>query len=207
MSVKEHGGSGGEAGMHGAGIGGVDGDEHEALPAGAVAPGFRFEPAQKAFLDLEDFFHLPGGDQGLGGGDGGVGEDDVLEFVFAGRQDGGALVDFGGIEQVEHREVLHGQDFVHSFQAQAAFVVEEVRDMSLLEAGLAGESQAGQFSGRNAIAQDLAQILLQDPELHAREYSIGGWPGGQGRVFHRQGGGLVNPTLTEKIHRDTIAEK
>ena len=43
--------------------------------------------------------------------------------------------------------------------------------MGLPESGLLGQAEAGQFAGCNAIPQDVTKILLQDFELHGREYS------------------------------------
>ena len=56
---------------------------------------------QEVLLELEDFLHVPAVDQGLSRGSGGVGEQNVFEFIAAGGQNGGAFVDFGGIEQIE----------------------------------------------------------------------------------------------------------
>ena len=53
---------------------------------------------------------------------------------------GGALVDLGGIEQVEDGEVLDVEDFVHAFDAEAALAVEEIGDVGLFESGLLGKS-------------------------------------------------------------------
>src|ERR1017187_4482820 len=109
----------------------------------------------------------------LRGSGGGVGEEDIFKFVAAGRQNGGSLVYLGGIEQVEHGKMLHGEHFVHAFEAQAALPVQEVGDVGLLEFGLLGESKAGQFAGIDALPENLAKIILQDFELHGPEYSTG----------------------------------
>ena len=131
--------------MHGGGIMGVGLDEDEAVPGGPVADDVGFELAEKGLLELEDVFDVHAGDEGQGGGGGGVGEEDVVELVAAGGKDGGALVDFGGIEQVEDGEVLDLEDLVHAFNAEAAFAVEEIGDMGLLESGQLGESKASKF--------------------------------------------------------------
>ena len=122
---------------------GIELDEHKALPGRTIAFDFGFELAQEVFLELENFLHVHAGDQGLGGSGGGVGEQNVFEFVVAGRQDGGALVDLGGIEQIEDGKMLDGENFVHAFDAEAALAVEEVGDMGLFESGLLRESKAG----------------------------------------------------------------
>ena len=73
---------------------------------------------------------------GVGGGYRAIDQKTLSNSSSAGREDAGALVDLGGIEQVEHGKVLHIQDFVHAFKAEAAFAIEEVGDVSLLETGL-----------------------------------------------------------------------
>ena len=111
-------------------------------------------------------------DEELGGCGGGIGEDDVFEFVVAGGKDGGAFVDLGGIEEVEDREVLDLENFVHAFDAESAFAVEEVGNVGLLESGLLGEAESGQFTCIDAIPKNLAEILLQDSELHGRSIAL-----------------------------------
>jgi len=112
-------------------------------------------------------------DERLGSGSGSVGEQDVFKFVAAGRQDGGALVDFGRIEQIEYGEMLDGEYFVHAFEAEAALPVEEVGDVGLLESGQLCQPEAGEFACFDALPQYLAKIILQDFEFHGPEYSTG----------------------------------
>ena len=126
MAVNQERCSGGQAGRHSLGVTGIELDEDEALPVGTRAFGFRLQLVQEGFLEFEDVFHLHAGDEGLGGGGGGIGEDDVFEIVGTGGNDGGALVDFGGIEQVEDGKVLDLENLVHAIDAEAALVVEEV---------------------------------------------------------------------------------
>src|SRR6266496_5702420 len=106
MAVNEQRGSGREAGMHGEGLAGVELDEDETLPGGAIAQGVGPELVQEGLFELVDFLHMHAGDEGLSGS-GGIGEDDVFEFIGAGRKYGGAFVDFGGIEEVEDGKALH----------------------------------------------------------------------------------------------------
>ena len=141
-------------------------DEHEALPRRAPALGLRAEAAQKAFPELEDFLRMLGEDERLRGGSGGVGQDDMLEFVAAGRNDGGAFVYLGWIEQIENREMLNGKNFVHAFEAEAALLVEKVGDVGLAESSLAGQMESGELSGFDSGLKDFAQIVLEDFELH-----------------------------------------
>lgn len=175
MAVEQKDSAGGEARRHADGLAVAEPDENEALPAGAVAYGRGAQAAQKGFAELDDFVHVHSGDESLGGSDGGVGEDDVFKFVAAGRDDGGAFVDFGGIEQVEHREALHLQDPVHAFQTEAALAVEKVGDVGLLESGLLGQVEAGEFAGLDPLPENFAKILPQRFELHARSIAhVGG---------------------------------
>jgi len=172
MAVDEKRGPGKKAGSHGLGLSGVDPDENEALPGGTVSFGFGLELTEEVLFELEDFLDPHAGDQRLSGG-GGIGEHDVFKFVATGREDGGTLADLGGIEQVEDGEVLDGQDLVHAFDAEAAFLIEEIGDMRLLESGLLGQAEAGQFACFDAVPEDPAQILLQDFELHRRSIAPG----------------------------------
>jgi len=187
MAVEEERGSGHEAGIHAGGIFGVGLDQDEALPSGAVAFGFGLQFAQESFFEFQDFFYVHAGDERLGGGRGGVSQDDVFEFVAAGGQDGGALADFGGIEQVENREMLHGKDFVHAFDAQAALLVEEIGDVGLLESSLLRQVEAGEFAGFDSLPEDFTKIILQDFELHGRSIALG-------NCFRRRAPELVKDT-------------
>lgn len=158
--------------MHAHRVLGVELDDYEALPGGTAANRRGAQAAQEGFLVLEDVFHVHGGDERPGGGGMSVGDDNVLELVAAGRHDGGSLVHRGGIEQVKHGKALHGEDLVHAFQAQAALLVEEIRNVGLPESGLPGEAEAGQLAGFDAIPEDVAKIILQDFELHGRSIAL-----------------------------------
>ena len=69
--------------------------------------------------------------------------------------------------------MLDGEDFVHAFEAETAFLVEKIGDVGLFESGLLGQPKAGQFACFDALPKDRPQIILQDFELHRREYSTG----------------------------------
>ena len=71
--------------------------------------------------------------------------------------------------------MLDGQDPVHAFEAQSALTIQEVGDMSLLKAGLLGETEAGQVAFLNALPEGFAQVLLQYSEFHGREYNTVGY--------------------------------
>ena len=205
MAVDEQRGPRKQTWIHGHGFLGVDLDEHEAVPGGAVAFGFGAEVVEEGLLELEDFLDVAAVDEGLSSGSGGVGEQDVFEFVAARRQDGGAFVDFGGIEQIEDRKVLHGEDFIHAFEAETAFLVEKIGDVGLLESGLLGQAEAREFACFDAVPEDGTQIILQDFELHRREYSTAVSHAVKGGSFPQARFG--HSTLTEKIHSYRIAAK
>jgi len=174
VAVDEERGSGQQTGIHAHTLAGIGFDEDEALPPFAVAFGFRFQLLEKRLLELQDFLNVHAGDERLGCGDTSVGEEYVLELVVARGQDRSALVDLGGVEQIEHGKMLDGEDAVHAFQAQAAFAIQEVRDMSLLESSLFGQAKAGQVAFFDAFPESFAQIFLQHSEFHIREYSTWG---------------------------------
>jgi len=187
MSVEQQGGAGGEAGRHGGGVPGIELDQDEAVPGGTVALGIGLELVEKGLLELEGPQNAVGGDQGTGGGSGGVGDEDVLELVGAGRQDGGTLVDGSGIEQIEDGKMLNRKDFVHTFEAEAALAVEEVGDMSLLESGLLRQMESGELPRCDAFQENFTKVILQDFELHWGEYS-------------KAGGGFWSRVRVERLH-------
>ena len=67
--------------------------------------------------------------------------------------------------------MLDVEHLVHALETQAALTVQEVGDVGLLEAGLFGEVEAGEFAFVDALPESLAQIFLQSPEFHGQEYS------------------------------------
>ena len=160
MAVDQEGGSGKQAGVHAHAFAVVYLDEYKAFPLLATALGLGFQLFEKSFLKFQDFFDVHAGDERLSGGHGSVGEQDVLEFIVAGGQDGSAFVHFGGVEQIEHRKMLDGQDPVHAFEAQAALTIQEVGDMSLFKARLLRQPKAGQVAFLDALPERFAQVVL-----------------------------------------------
>jgi|SRR5580765_8314788 len=142
MAVNEERGSGREAGKHGQGVAGVELDQNEAVPGGAVSLGLRPELVEERLLELEDFLYVHADDEGFGSGGGGIGEQDVFEVVAAGGKDGGAFVDFHRIEEIEDRQMLDLEDLVHAFKTDTTLAIQEVRDVGLFKTGLLGESEA-----------------------------------------------------------------
>ena len=165
MAVEEQRGPGQETGKHAGGVPGIELDEDEASPVGTIAFGFGLELAEEGLLEFQGLEHAVGSDEGVDGG-GGFGKQDVFELVGAGGDDGGAFVDFGGIEQVEDGEMLNGEDFVHTLEAETALAIEEVGDVGLFESGLLGESESGKFAAIDPFPEDFAEVVLQGLELH-----------------------------------------
>ena len=67
--------------------------------------------------------------------------------------------------------MLNGENAVHTFNAEAALTIEEVGDVSLLEAGLLCQTEAGQVAFLDALPKSFAQVVLQYSEFHGWEYS------------------------------------
>ncbi len=135
VAIEEEGGAGGGARGHGGGVVCVHLDEHEAAPFGAGGVAIGAEAFEEGFFEFEEVANVVLGDAGAGGGDGGVDEEDVVELAVGGGEDGGAFVDFGGVEEVEDGEFEDGEDAVEAFEGEGAFFVEEVGDVGLLKAG------------------------------------------------------------------------
>jgi len=117
MTIDEQCGAWKKAGVHAHAFAAVYFDEHKTLPLLAIAFGFGFQSFEKTLLEFKDLFHVHAGNEGMSSSDGAIGEEDILELVVAGRQDRSALVDFGGVEKIEHREMLHRQNPVHALKA------------------------------------------------------------------------------------------
>jgi hypothetical protein len=175
MAVDQQGGSWQQAGRHGGDIALLRPDQHEPMPGGAVAFGFGLEPSQESFFEFEHGKDLVGRDQRASGGSRGRREQHVFELVATGRQDGGAFVDFGWIEQIEDGEVLDSEDLVHALEAEAAFAIEEVGNMRLFKSSLLGQMESGELAAFDALQKDSAEVILQNFELHWGEYSTGDW--------------------------------
>ena len=165
MAVKEQRGSGRETRGHAGGVPGIKLDEDEACPVGTIAFGFGPELAEEGLFKFQKLEHAIGGDEGADGG-GRFGKQDIFELVGAGGDDGGAFVDFGGIEQVEDGEMLNRKDFVHAFDAETALAIEKIGDVGLFESGLLGESESGEFAAIDPFPEDFAEVVLQGLELH-----------------------------------------
>ena len=175
MAVDQQGGPWQEAGRHGGDIALLGPDQHETMPGGAVAFGFGLEASQESFLEFQHGEDLVGRDQRASGSSHRRREQDVFELVGAGRQDGGAFIDFGGIEEIEDGEVLDSEDLVHALEAQAALAIEEVGNMGLFKSSLLSQMESSELAAFDALQKDSAEVILQNFELHWGEYSTGDW--------------------------------
>jgi hypothetical protein len=169
VTIDEEGGAGQKTRVHAHTFAGINLNEDKAFPAVTGGLHGRAEAAQESFLELQYVLYVHAGDKGFGSGHGAFDQENVLKLVFGGRHDGGAFVDFGGIEKVKDGEMLHFEDPVHAFDAEATFAIEEIGDMSLSKTGLCSQTQAGQFSISDAQPQDLAEIVLKRFEFHGFE--------------------------------------
>lgn len=174
MAIDECSGSGQEAGIHAHALAGIDLDHHETFPVAAIAFDFGPQFLKKCFLELDDLFDVHTGEKRVSCGDGSLSEKNVLKFVVAGREDGSALVDFGGVKKVENGEMLNGENAIHAFEAEAALAVQEIGNVRLLESSLLSEAEAGKIAILNALPKGVAKIFLEDAEFHKREYITAG---------------------------------
>ena len=72
-------------------------------------------------------------------------------------------------EQLNHlisRQMLNGENAVHTFNAEAALTIEEVGNVSLLEASLLSQTETGKIAFLDTLPKCVAQIFLKHPELH-----------------------------------------
>jgi hypothetical protein len=171
VAVEQEGCAGKQTGVHAHAFARIDLDDHETFPVPPIPLRFRFELLQETLLEFQNLFYIHVGKQGMSCGNGCVGEKDILEFVVTGGNDGGALVDLRGIEQVEYGEALDGEDPVHAFEAESALAIQEVRNVCLFESGLLGEAEAGESALLNALPKSVSEVFLQDSEFHGLEYS------------------------------------
>jgi len=68
--------------------------------------------------------------------------------------------------------MLHLENFVHTLEAQAPFVIEEIGNMSLSETGLRGQAQASQLALSDALPQGFAKIILESFEFHVQSLPV-----------------------------------
>ncbi len=165
VAVNKHRRAGQQSWIHADGIS-LGANSDETLPIPTFPLDIRAQFAQKTAFELLNVAHFHAHDERLHGSHRALYYEDVVEFVLAGWWNAGALVDFRGVKQIEHREMLHVQHFVHGFEAQPAFTVEKIGNVSLLKADLIGQSQTRKLTIANSFEQSSAQILLQALEFH-----------------------------------------
>jgi hypothetical protein len=81
--------------------------------------------------------------------------------------------------------MLHGQHFVHAFEAQTAFPIQEVGDVGLLEFGLLGEMKPGQFACIDTLPQDLRRLSCGILNFMARSIAPAYSLALSGKDFHK----------------------
>lgn len=166
MAIDEDGGAGEKAGIHAHAVASVHADHDEALPGVAGRLHGGAEALEESLFELEDVFDVGAGDEGFGGGDDGIDDENIFEGIVTGGRDAGALVDFSGIEQVEDGDTEDGEDVVHTFETETALAVEEVGYVGLLESGEVGELEARELTSFDAGPNKFAQIFLKRAESH-----------------------------------------
>jgi len=180
VAVEDGDGSGGKERVHGGGLQGVGADGEEALPVGVAGGGAGAVVVQAGGGDLNGFNDRGGVDSGVVHGGGGGDDGDDLNGLASGgwRRCGGGEFER---KEVFDGEVLRGEDAVEAFEGESAFAIEEVGDVSLLEAGLLGETAAGQGSAFDAAEEFETEELVEVLKVH--EGFIGNTgPGGAGKL-------------------------
>jgi hypothetical protein len=166
VAIEDGDGSGSDEGLHGGGLLGVGADGEEALPAGvggrgAGAVGMIAVKARGGDVDgLDDG---GGGDVGFVHGDGGRDDGDRF-YGVAGLELGGGLEIER--EKLVDGDVLGGENAVEAFEGEGTFAVEEIGDVGLLKADLAGEVRAGKISALDAANEFEAEEFVQVLEVH-----------------------------------------
>lgn len=173
MTIEENGSAGQEAGEHTHSFTSVYGDCQEPLPSLAITFESRAEAAKKCCSELNYLLDHHAHDEGLGSSDTAIHDENIPKAVVARGQDGGAFIDFRGIEKIENRQALGSENSIHSFQTEAAFEVEEIGDMSLLETSAFGQFQTCQTAMLHLLGQALTKIVLKRFEFHGFAVGIG----------------------------------
>lgn len=130
----------------------------------ATGSGRSFRKKTPEFVNL---FHLQRGNHRHGSSDFRIHEKNVCEVGFRAGRDRGSAIDFIGVEKISDRQALDLEDAIHSGQTQAAFAIEEVRDVRLFETGFLRQAQASQFPLLDPSQEILPKFLLRVPELHS----------------------------------------
>lgn len=101
-------------------------NSYEAFPFRALAAEITSELTKETTFEFLNIVNLHALNERLSCGDLSVDHENVFEVVVTWGWDGGTLVDLGGIEQVENREVLDAEHAIHSLQAQTALAIEKI---------------------------------------------------------------------------------
>ena len=162
MAVDDDDGSLGQERGHGGGLLGVHTYSNKTLPvfAGGRGAGAVFEQARGGEGDAFDYGG--GGHFGLLGGDRWGDERDGLGGIGE-RSAGGGKIEG---KNLLNGEFLGDEDAIEAFEREGSFAIEEVGDVSLLKAGLLGETRSGEATGIDAADQFEPQELLEIGKVH-----------------------------------------
>jgi hypothetical protein len=163
MAIEDGDGSRGDDGIHRGGLLGVGADGEEALPVSVGGGGAGTVVVEARGGDLDGFDDGCGRDAGLVHGGGGGDDRNDLGGVAGGDGSGGGEVEGKNLLDVE---VLCGEDTVEAFEREGALAVEEVRDMSLLETGLLGETAAGESTVFDTPKEFKSQEFVEILKVH-----------------------------------------
>lgn len=102
VAVDEQGCSGERSRVHDHCFLMIEFDDDEALPGGVSGYRVRFEALEEGLLELQDLLDMHTHNDCFRGCNIGVNHNYVVELVVVRRENGSALVDFGGVEKVEN---------------------------------------------------------------------------------------------------------
>lgn len=166
VAVEDADGSGAEERVHGGGLLGVSTDGEEALPVGVFGGGAGAVVVEARGGDLEGFDNRARGDASVvhsdGGGDDGYNFCGITDGLRGGRRGGGQIDG----EKLFYSNILRGEDAVQTFEREGAFAIKEVGNVRLLEAGLLGETAAGEGTALDAAEKFETEEFVEVLEGH-----------------------------------------
>lgn len=75
-------------------------------------------------------------------------------------------------EQIQHREILRGQNPIETVQTERPFPIEKVRYMGLLESRCPGQYSTGQNSAVNSAKDFKAKVLVKVAKFHGERLAL-----------------------------------
>ena len=116
VAVEQQDRAGHGAGIHAHSFLCIHLDDHKASPVIAAAFHPWLQALQETLPECQYLLDMHAHNHRFRGCALRVDDHHVVEFIVAWREDRGALVDFGGIDKIQHREMLHVQNFIHTFR-------------------------------------------------------------------------------------------